>query len=109
MTEAWRDELAHLTKDLGFNVEEQQRQLPQREIIQERPKTKYSAETGRLIPPPSRAMSRGASRQGSRHGRIYNPLQHIAAEPDMESMVRLSDDDEEHVLVFLCSTLYKLF
>ena len=52
----------------------------------ERPKTQYSETTGRLIPPPSRAMSRGPSRGASRQGRM-GQLQHIAAEPDMEAVV----------------------
>lgn len=54
---------------------------------EERPKsTMYSPETGRLIPPPSRAMSRGFSRRGQRE-RYLGHLQHIAAEPDMETVV----------------------
>lgn len=54
----------------------------------ERPKTTvYSPETGRIIPPPSRALSRnGASRRAQRD-RFLGNLQHIAAEPDMENMV----------------------
>lgn len=53
-----------------------------------RPRTVYSADTGRIIPPPSRAMSRRASRHGSRQGQMgQQPFLHIAAEPDMESTV----------------------
>lgn len=55
-----------------------------------RPKTsQYSAETGRLIPPPSRAMSRGPSRAGSRMS-FMNKFQHITEDPDHENMVRKS-------------------
>lgn len=86
VTEAWRNELQNLTQLL---VGEEQPQQPKPCLPKEpeKPRTLYSAETGRLIPPPSRAMSRAASRRASRHGNRDQFLHHIAAEPDMESMV----------------------
>ena len=85
VTEAWRDELKALTdaiKDYQPPQEQQQKPL-------ERPKTQYSETTGRLIPPPSRAMSRGNSRQASRQGSRggNRNFQHIAEDPDMETEV----------------------
>ncbi|XP_046364997.2 uncharacterized protein LOC124141135 [Haliotis rufescens] len=78
VTEAWRDELKAFTEQLNA-AEERKRD-------QERPRTtQYSAETGRLIPPPSRNMSRGASRRG--RPQFVPSMQHIAAEPDIENMV----------------------
>jgi hypothetical protein len=87
VTEQWRDELQNLTKALGLGVEEMAPKKSQAPGVMERPKTQYSETTGRIIPPPSRAMSRG--RIGSRQGRdkYYGNLQHIAPEPDMETMV----------------------
>lgn len=87
VTEQWRDELQHLTKTLGLDFEEVVPKKPQAPGATERPRTQYSETTGRIIPPPSRAMSRGrtVSRQGG--DKYYGNLQHIAAEPDMETMV----------------------
>lgn len=80
VTEAWRDELHSLTEALNLFPKEKPKEIKQ----EERPRTtQYSADTGRIIPPPSRAMSRKGSRQGHRQ-----PLfDHIVAEPDMESYV----------------------
>ncbi|XP_067671844.1 protein TBATA-like [Haliotis asinina] len=76
--EAWRDELKEFTEQL--NIPEERKRDP------ERPRTtQYSAETGRLIPPPSRMMSRGASRRG--RPQFVPTMQHIAPEPDMENVV----------------------
>lgn len=90
VTEQWRDELQQLTKAIGFGIDELAPQKPQAPGVPERPKTQYSETTGRIIPPPSRAMSRG--RTGSRQGRdkYFGTLQHIAPEPDMETMVSYS-------------------
>ena len=87
VTEQWRDELQQLTKAIGFGTDEMAPPKPQAPGVPERPKTQYSETTGRIIPPPSRAMSRGKT--GSRQGRdkYYGTLQHIAPEPDMETMV----------------------
>lgn len=90
VTEAWRDELKALTEALKDYKPEPP--APKPEV--ERPKTQYSETTGRLIPPPSRAMSRGSSRQGSRHGSRqgqrpgpHGYLQHIVENPDLENVV----------------------
>ena len=83
VTEAWRDELRALSEAAGLRGLHQHQ--PRRES--DRPRTtQYSAETGRLIPPPSRAMSRQGSRAG-RRDQFMNHLQHISEEPDSENMV----------------------
>lgn len=78
-TEAWRDELVSLVDKAGLglpkDVKEFQREQPKRTSV-------YSAETGRLIPPPSRAMSRGSSRQRQRE-----PFLHIMPEQSNETLV----------------------
>jgi len=52
-----------------------------------RPRTsQYSAATGRLVPPPSRAMSRQASRQGRRTATMEQ-LEQLTGDPDTESIV----------------------
>ena len=81
VTEAWRDELRALTEAVQHTKEQKAKAAEEEE---RRPKTQYSAETGRLIPPPSRAMSRGGSRGGNRG---MGQFQHIMEEPDTESMV----------------------
>ncbi|KAJ8022689.1 Protein TBATA [Holothuria leucospilota] len=77
-TEAWRDELVSLVDKAGLglpkDVKEFQREQPKRTSV-------YSAETGRLIPPPSRAMSRGSSRQRQRE-----PFLHIMPEQSNETL-----------------------
>ena len=82
MTEAWQDELRALTEAVGLGK--------QQEKAQEEPPrprtTQYSTETGRLIPPPSRAMSRGNSRQTARD-RFFNQFQNIIDEDGVENMV----------------------
>lgn len=113
VTEAWRDELRFLTDALQ---EVQAEKPPKENKLPERPKTQYSETTGRLIPPPSRAMSRGPSRQGSRLGSrsgqrdLYQRnFQHIAEDPDMESQVLmmlcqiLQTEDINAVKAWLCS------
>lgn len=108
VTEAWRDELKALTDALRDN----QTEPPKQPKLQERPKTQYSETTGRLIPPPSRAMSRGPSRQCSHQGQrdLYQRnFQHIAENPDMESQVLmmlcqiLQTEDVNAVQAWLCS------
>ncbi|KAL3876749.1 hypothetical protein ACJMK2_034545 [Sinanodonta woodiana] len=92
VTEAWRDELKKLTD--GIQYEAQQLNVQEKKEP-ERPKTQYSETTGRIIPPPSRALSRGRSRSGSRMEQRLGNFQHIATEPDMEA----------HVLAMLCQIL----
>ncbi|XP_071829251.1 protein TBATA-like isoform X2 [Apostichopus japonicus] len=78
-TDDWRNELVSLVDKAGLGlpkeVKDYQREQPKRTSV-------YSAETGRLIPPPSRAMSRGASRQRQRE-----PFLHIAPEQSNENLV----------------------
>ncbi|XP_072165515.1 protein TBATA-like [Diadema setosum] len=81
VTDRWRDELRAITEQAGLGlpreIKEVQAEQPKRTSV-------YSAETGRLIPPPSRAMSRGVSRQKQHdHELMY----HIAAEGSNESLV----------------------
>ncbi|GFO23518.1 protein spatial [Plakobranchus ocellatus] len=132
VTEAWRDELKTFTRALGLGEEEQPGQVnsaPPNDILQAPPRsprkdeetrprsTMYSPETGRLIPPPSRAMSRGVSRRGARGAQIGGPqqpwasgnLQHISTDPDLENMVLvmlcqiLQTEDVNAVQAWLCS------
>ncbi|KAK7498589.1 hypothetical protein BaRGS_00010249 [Batillaria attramentaria] len=110
VTEAWRDELKRFTEQLGVDEQPRDGLNVRREEEQPRPRTTmYSPDTGRLIPPPSRAMSRGASRRGYQADRFLGPLQHIAAEPDLENTVLtmlcqiLQTEDINAVQAWLCS------
>ncbi|XP_041364894.1 protein TBATA-like [Gigantopelta aegis] len=103
VTESWRDELKAFTQQLQEEDADRRRE----EKPEERPRTtQYSTATGRLIPPPSRAMSRAGSRRGARP---MNMFQHIAAEPDVENSVFamlcqiLQTDDVNAVQAWLCS------
>lgn len=108
VTEAWRDELSNFTKCLGL---EDQPAAPKAEDEGRPRSTQYSPETGRLIPPPSRAMSR-ASRRGNRAGAgfVGGNLQHISADPDLENVVLvmlcqiLQTEDVNAVQAWLCSS-----
>ncbi|KAK7112442.1 protein TBATA-like isoform X2 [Littorina saxatilis] len=114
VTEAWRDELKRFADGLGdvpLTKDPARDCLPKAE--EERPKTTmYSQETGRLIPPPSRAMSRGNSRRGQRtpYYGLGGNLQHIAPAPDMENVVLtmlcqiLQTEDVNAVQAWLCSS-----
>ncbi|KAM4702930.1 protein TBATA [Rhinophrynus dorsalis] len=62
VSEAWRDEL----RELAAKVCTSDKQLEKKEAEEPRRSTQYSAETGRIIPPSSRAMTRQASRKGNR-------------------------------------------
>ncbi|XP_053547589.1 protein TBATA [Bombina bombina] len=63
VSEAWREEL----KELAAKVCTSDKQLDIKEVEEPRRSTQYSAETGRLIPPSSRAMTRQASRKANRN------------------------------------------
>ena len=56
--EPWRQELQDLAKSAGLTTEtqEQPKELPRKRTSQ------YSAATGRLIPPPTKGLSRAGSR-----------------------------------------------
>ncbi|XP_041485184.1 uncharacterized protein LOC121431649 isoform X5 [Lytechinus variegatus] len=81
VTDKWRDELREITEQAGFGLP---KEIKQAQAEQPKRTSVYSADTGRLIPPPSRAMTRGASRQKhEQHDLMY----HIAAEGSNESLV----------------------
>ncbi|KAH9508471.1 hypothetical protein Btru_055289 [Bulinus truncatus] len=113
VTEAWRDELTAFTRSLLEDNEILQRELAsqQRPEEEKRPRsTMYSPDTGRLIPPPSRAMSRSGSRRGRGNQQfLTGNLQHISADPDLENIVMvmlcqiLQTDDINAVQAWLCS------
>ncbi|XP_019619991.1 PREDICTED: protein TBATA-like isoform X1 [Branchiostoma belcheri] len=85
LNNSWRDELKDIVEKAGLAPPTEQ-ELKDRDLLPKR-QTKYSEETGRLIPPPSRAMSRQASRQGSRQGGRYNHFMHISPDPNAEVLV----------------------
>ncbi|XP_022112192.1 protein TBATA-like isoform X1 [Acanthaster planci] len=103
LTDLWREELRQLTEKAGLGlpkeIKEQQEAQPKRTSV-------YSADTGRLIPPPSRAMSRGFSRQKQRPRELFH---HIAPEVDQEALVMemlcqiLQTDSINAVQAWLCS------
>ncbi|XP_038062082.1 protein TBATA-like isoform X2 [Patiria miniata] len=103
LTDLWREELRQLTDKAGLGlpkeIKEQQEAQPKRTSV-------YSADTGRLIPPPSRAMSRGFSRQKQRPRDLFH---HIAPEVDQEALVMemlcqiLQTDSINAVQAWLCS------
>ncbi len=85
ITESWRDELRDMTEraGLGLPKEEPKEQPVKRTSV-------YSAETGRLIPPPSRAMSRGFSRQSRNRERdIRGGFVNLTSDQDNEVLVSL--------------------
>lgn len=87
ITDSWRDELRELCEKAGLlpDILTEQPPAPVQQSIlpEQRRKTVYSSETGRIVPPPSRAMSRQASRQ-----RMYpTAYQHISAFPDTETIM----------------------
>ena len=88
VTETWRDELQNFTKALG--LDDMVADAKKEKEEEQRPRTTmYSAETGRIIPPPSRMASRGGSRRGRTvpAGFVGGSLQHISADPDFENIV----------------------
>ncbi|XP_050391285.1 protein TBATA isoform X2 [Patella vulgata] len=104
VTESWRDQLKMFTDQLNGddNVVGVKRE-------EDRPRTTmYSRDTGRIIPPPSRAMSRHASRRGQRTP-FAGGFQHISSDPDIENMVLtmlcqiLQTEDTNAVQAWLCS------
>ena len=64
----------------------------------------YSQETGRLIPPPSRAMSRGNSRRAQRSYGLGS-LQHIVPAPDLENMVSIVGPTKDTTLHYTCCSI----
>lgn len=90
ITDAWRDELSDFCCKAGLiNPQQQQPVKVEKESARKR-RTQYSATTGRLIPPPSRASSRMSSR--STHSiasqpLLTAPLNHISVYPDSETLM----------------------
>jgi len=111
VTETWRDELQNFTKALG--LDDMVADAKKEKEEEQRPRTTmYSAETGRIIPPPSRMASRGGSRRGRTvpAGFVGGSLQHISADPDFENIVLvmlcqiLQTEDINAVQAWLCSS-----
>lgn len=76
--------MRQLTEAAGLNLP-----VKKEETEEKRPRTSvYSSETGRLLPPPSRAMTRQGSRAGKRQ-QLMQQVEHITGEPDVENMVGL--------------------
>ncbi|CAK8696845.1 unnamed protein product [Clavelina lepadiformis] len=93
ITDSWRNELRELCTKAGLVSDEQP--APYKPASQTVPhpmtparKTLYSAQTGRVIPPPSRAMSRQSVRNESSLSRHINQhYSHITAFPDTETLM----------------------
>ncbi|XP_074648369.1 protein TBATA-like isoform X2 [Tubulanus polymorphus] len=106
VTESWRDELREFTEKALIPPPSPEKQKPRTQDNERHTKTQYSANTGRLIPPASRAMSRG--RTGTRH-KFRRELEHIIEEGNMETMVLtmlcqiLQVEDLNAVQAWLCS------
>ncbi|XP_056386726.1 protein TBATA isoform X2 [Hyla sarda] len=62
MSEAWREEL----RELASKVCTTDKQPDKQEVEEPRRSTQYSAETGRILPASARALTRHASRKGTR-------------------------------------------
>ncbi|XP_033644129.1 uncharacterized protein LOC117303849 isoform X1 [Asterias rubens] len=103
ITDLWREELRQLTEKAGMGLP---KEIKEQQEVQPRRTSVYSAETGRLLPPPSRAMSRGFSRQKQRPRDLF---QHIVPEMDQEALVMemlcqiLQTDSINAVQSWLCS------
>ncbi|XP_006822050.1 uncharacterized protein LOC100377392 [Saccoglossus kowalevskii] len=81
VTDSWKDELKFMTEKAGLGWNDELKKFQAKD---QKRTAVYSADTGRLIPPPSRAMSRGYSRQQQRKKELFH---HIAAEADNEALV----------------------
>lgn len=88
--ESWRTELQNFTNQLGINLSHTvPSRRPQNCPTEERPRTganMYSSETGRLIPPPSRAMSRHGPRLSLKE-RLFNQMTDHSYQTEMEHKV----------------------
>lgn len=90
--DVWRSELQVFTEALGLVQPKDQKlnKMEQRKtpMTGGRPKTQYSETTGRIIPPPSRAMSRGFSRASQRRDQCMTMAEQLNIEtPNAEDMV----------------------
>ncbi|XP_057386627.1 protein TBATA [Balaenoptera acutorostrata] len=66
-SEAWKKELKDLASRVAMFTKENQLKSKEKQEPQREQGAKYSAETGRLIPAPTRATARRHSRQGARN------------------------------------------
>ncbi|MEE6488544.1 hypothetical protein FKM82_015259 [Ascaphus truei] len=66
VSDAWRGELRELATKVCNSPD---KELQKKEAEEPRRSTQYSAETGRIIPPSSRAMTRQASRKANRNSK----------------------------------------
>ncbi|XP_063290766.1 protein TBATA [Pelobates fuscus] len=82
LSEAWREEL----RDLATKVCSNDKPEDKKEAEEPQRATLYSAETGRLIPPSSRARTRQASRKGNRNS-TSRGKDHITLFQDQELLV----------------------
>jgi hypothetical protein len=110
-TDAWVEELRGIMRGAGL-VEDKQEPAPLPQAMPAlhplatarnpgsqtaRQKTQYSQQTGRLIPPPSRAMSRGFSRQGGSREQYLNQMRSDVSAESLEK--------EAAVMGILCQIL----
>ncbi|BFZ02914.1 hypothetical protein BsWGS_05953 [Bradybaena similaris] len=114
VTETWRNELTAFTRALGVDeilADNKAAAAASKPASEGRKRsTVYSPETGRIIPPPSRAVSRGQSRRGQGNQQFTGGnLQHISAYPDWDNLVFLmlcqilQTEDTNAVQAWLCS------
>ncbi|XP_068807055.1 protein TBATA isoform X4 [Struthio camelus] len=98
LSEAWREELRELTARVeAFSPAETAKEEAATQEKAQRPQrvTQHSAETGRLIPPPSRATARHSSRQ----------LHRKSAKTEGKQAALSCQDQELAVLELLCQIL----
>ncbi|XP_070375459.1 protein TBATA [Equus asinus] len=98
-SEAWRKELKDLASRVAIFTKENQlknKEVGQKEEPQREQRAKYSAETGRLIPPATRAVSRRHSRRGQ---------QNNASGRDGGGQTFVLQDQELLILELLCQIL----
>lgn len=87
--ESWREELHNFTNQLGFSPRYVLPGRLQEGLPEARSRTganMYSSETGRLIPPPSRAMSRQGPRLSLKE-RLFNQMSEQSYQTEMENQV----------------------
>ncbi|XP_053307166.1 protein TBATA isoform X2 [Spea bombifrons] len=90
ISEAWREEL----RELAAKVSTSDKQADKKEAEEPRRTTQYSAETGRIIPSSSRAMTRQASRKAHRNSNGKG-----------KSTAAVFQDQELLILELLCQIL----
>ena len=86
VTDSWRDELRAFCGHAGLTQPPAPAPAPQTAAGGKPRQTRYSENTGRLIPPPSRLSSRASSRGGGGGGG-GGGFQHISVYPDSETLM----------------------